>query len=90
MAGTSIFAGIPPSFKLIFIVKPVYYIILYYIILYYIILYYIILYYISLGPGSVVGGKGKKRDETGRKSQIVYIDHFRYIKIHTWLRGLGE
>ena len=34
----------------------------------YVILYYIILYYISLGPGSVVGGKGKKRDETGRKS----------------------
>ena len=54
MAGTSIFAGISPSLSLLFLND----------------LYFktIILYYTSLGPGSVVGGKGKKQDETGRKS----------------------
>ena len=25
-----------------------------------------------------------------QKLSLFIIDHFRYIKIHTWLRGLGE
>ena len=50
VAGTSIFAGTPSMFESLELK-----------------LIFIVNHYnISLGPGCVVGGKGKKRDETGR------------------------